>query len=112
VRARQRLALVEPRSQSPLETATRLCMHDGGLPAPETQYEVRHGRWAPDRRPGSCTSGRASRDRSRRPGPACDAGAVVQGPAPGGDPRAVRLAPHPGHLGRRPSPASIRRMDH
>jgi hypothetical protein len=40
-RMRQWRALMDPRSESPLETAIRLVLHDAGLPAPEPQYEVR-----------------------------------------------------------------------
>jgi hypothetical protein len=38
--ARERWPLVEPRSESPLETAVRLEIHDAGLPAPEPQAEI------------------------------------------------------------------------
>lgn len=40
-RLRQRRALVDARSESPLETAIRLVLHDTGLPMPESQHEVR-----------------------------------------------------------------------
>lgn len=45
VSARRVLALADPRSESPLETLTRLCFHDGGLPPPQPQVVVRHGDW-------------------------------------------------------------------
>jgi hypothetical protein len=34
-------ALMDPRSESPLETAVRLVLHDAGVPAPEPQHVVR-----------------------------------------------------------------------
>lgn len=40
-RGRRWRALVDPRSESPLESATRLVLHDAGLPAPEPQHVVR-----------------------------------------------------------------------
>lgn len=40
-RMRRWRALIDPRSESPLETAIRLALHDAGVPAPEPQYEVR-----------------------------------------------------------------------
>lgn len=41
------LPLVEPRSESPMETRTRLLLHDAGVAAPVPQYEVRaaDGSW-------------------------------------------------------------------
>ncbi len=41
IRARRRRGLLEPRSESPLETAVRLDLYDGGLPIPHLQREVR-----------------------------------------------------------------------
>ncbi len=38
--ARRRLALVDPRSESPLETLARLVIIDAGLPAPDVQITV------------------------------------------------------------------------
>lgn len=43
-RARRRLALVEPRSESPLESGVRLVLLDAWLPAPAVQLAVRVGR--------------------------------------------------------------------
>lgn len=40
-RMRQRRALVDARSESPLETAVRLLLHDGRLPSPVPQLPVR-----------------------------------------------------------------------
>lgn len=40
-RMRQWRALMDPRSESPLETAVRLLPHDARVPAPQPQYEVR-----------------------------------------------------------------------
>jgi hypothetical protein len=40
---RQRLSEVEPRSESPMETRTRLVLVDGGLPRPEAQWDVYDG---------------------------------------------------------------------
>ncbi len=40
IEARRRLDLVEPRSESPLETLTRLVLIDRGLPAPAAQIPV------------------------------------------------------------------------
>lgn len=39
-RARQAVALLDPRSESPGESASRVVLVQGGLPAPELQYEV------------------------------------------------------------------------
>ena len=39
-RARRVLALASPLAESPLETLTRLRLHDSGLPMPELQVEV------------------------------------------------------------------------
>lgn len=38
--AREVLALAEPKAESPLETLTRLAIHDSGLPMPEPQVEI------------------------------------------------------------------------
>ncbi|ORA54462.1 hypothetical protein BST22_06795 [Mycolicibacterium chubuense] len=46
VAARELIPLADARAESPMESETRLVMHDGGLPAPELQYELvdRNGR--------------------------------------------------------------------
>ena len=43
VRARRRFALADGRSESVLETAIRLLLHDAGLPAPEVQLSIVDG---------------------------------------------------------------------
>ncbi|WP_409435669.1 DUF559 domain-containing protein [Mycobacterium sp. SMC-14] len=40
VTVRDLLPLADPRAESPMESETRLVMIDGGLPAPELQYEI------------------------------------------------------------------------
>ena len=40
-RLRDRLALVDPRAESPMETAVRLLLHDAGGPPPVAQFVVR-----------------------------------------------------------------------
>lgn len=40
VAVRELIPLADARAESPMESETRLVMHDGGLPAPELQYEV------------------------------------------------------------------------
>jgi very-short-patch-repair endonuclease len=53
VRARALLALANGKAESPLESLTRLALHDSGFPVPELQYEIGEYRvdlcW-PDRR--------------------------------------------------------------
>ncbi|HVX46998.1 MAG TPA: type IV toxin-antitoxin system AbiEi family antitoxin domain-containing protein [Mycobacteriales bacterium] len=46
--ARERFAMIEPRSESPLETGVRLLAHDAGLPALEPQIPVLSGRYRID----------------------------------------------------------------
>ncbi|KUI27286.1 hypothetical protein AU196_00435 [Mycobacterium sp. IS-1742] len=43
VAVRDLLALADPRAESPMESEARLAMIDGGLPAPELQYEIVDG---------------------------------------------------------------------
>ena len=40
VAVRELIPLADPRAESPMESEVRLVMHDGGLPAPELQYEI------------------------------------------------------------------------
>lgn len=40
VTVRELFPLADPRPESPMESEARLIFHDGGLPAPELQYEV------------------------------------------------------------------------
>ncbi len=46
VAVRDVIGLADARAESPMESEARLVMHDGGLPAPELQYEIvdRNGR--------------------------------------------------------------------
>ena len=44
VAVRELLPLADPRAESPMESEARLVMIDGGLPAPELQYEILDGR--------------------------------------------------------------------
>lgn len=44
VAVRELLPLADPRAESPMESEARLVMLDGGLPAPELQYEIIDGR--------------------------------------------------------------------
>lgn len=51
VQVREMVALADGRAESPMESEARLAFHDGGLPAPELQYEIvdLHGRlWRVD----------------------------------------------------------------
>lgn len=51
VKVRELLPLADPRPESPMESEARMIFYDGGLPAPELQYEIidRHGkRWRVD----------------------------------------------------------------
>ncbi|QVI29693.1 hypothetical protein MN2019_10550 [Mycolicibacterium neoaurum] len=51
VQVRELLPLADARSESPLESEVRLILHDGGVPAPELQFEIvdLHGRlWRVD----------------------------------------------------------------
>lgn len=43
VAVRQLIPLADPRAESPMESEARLVMLDGGLPAPELQYEIVDG---------------------------------------------------------------------
>lgn len=43
VAVRQLIPLADPRAESPMESEARLVMLDGGLPAPELQYEIIDG---------------------------------------------------------------------
>lgn len=40
VAVRELLALADPRAESPMESEARLVFHDGGVPAPELQFEI------------------------------------------------------------------------
>lgn len=40
VTVRELVGLADPRPESPMESEARLVFHDGGLPAPELQYEI------------------------------------------------------------------------
>ncbi|CAM5294676.1 hypothetical protein MAUB1S_01865 [Mycolicibacterium aubagnense] len=44
VAVRELLPLADPRAESPMESEARLVMLDGGLPAPELQFEILDGR--------------------------------------------------------------------
>ncbi|MHA7665483.1 hypothetical protein [Mycolicibacterium sp. HS_4_1] len=44
VAVRELLPLADPRAESPMESEARLIMLDGGLPAPELQFEILDGR--------------------------------------------------------------------
>jgi hypothetical protein len=41
VQVRDLIPLARPEAESPMESEARLAMHDGGLPDPELQYEIR-----------------------------------------------------------------------
>ncbi|MCV7108454.1 hypothetical protein [Mycolicibacterium chitae] len=45
VAVRDLLPLASPLAESPMESESRLVMHDGGLPAPELQYEILDRSW-------------------------------------------------------------------
>lgn len=45
VHVRDLLPLASPLAASPMESESRLVMHDGGLPAPELQYEILDRSW-------------------------------------------------------------------
>jgi hypothetical protein len=45
VNVRELIPLARPEAESPMESEARLAMHDGGLPAPELQFEIVDRNW-------------------------------------------------------------------